>query len=250
MRILLVATTACLLAGCTSMETVRFQPTKQQQAMVRDGNPALVSRQPNSVVLVRPARREFASSGRPVFIVGINNLGRTPVDFLMSNVGASQTENGQEFALHVYTYEQLAQEERNRQIAAAVLTGLAVGANAYSASRAGYYNANSTVVTPRGGVYQVNTVGYSPTAAAIAQTNAAAQNEAMIASTIEQGQQNMAQLESAILKDNTLMPGEWYGGQLQLQPPQSPKAGPKVYSIVIQLGPDRHLITIEQAATR
>jgi hypothetical protein len=93
-------------------------------------------------------------------------------------------------------------------------------------------------------------VGYSPTAAAIAQTNAAAQNEAMIASTIEAGQQNMAALENSILKDNTLMPGEWYGGQLQLQAPQRSKAGPKVYSIVIQLGADRHEITIEQAAVR
>jgi hypothetical protein len=50
----------------------------------------------------------------------------------MSNVEARQTENGQEFALQVYNYEQLAQEERNRQIAVAVLTGVAAGANAYS----------------------------------------------------------------------------------------------------------------------
>jgi hypothetical protein len=46
------------------------------------------------------------------------------------------------------------------------------------------------------------------TAAAIAQGNAAAQNEAMFAATIERGQQNMAQLEQAVIKDNTLLPGE------------------------------------------
>jgi len=46
----------------------------------------------------------------------------------------------------------------------------------------------------------------------IAQNDAAVQNEAMIAATVETGQRNMAALEQAVIKDNTLMPGEWYGG--------------------------------------
>ena len=60
---------------------------------------------------------------------------------------------------------------------------------------------------------------YSPTASAIAQNNAAYQNEAMISATVETGQRNMAVLEQSVIKDNTLMPGEWYGGQLHLAPP-------------------------------
>ena len=40
----------------------------------------------------------------------------------------------------------------------------------------------------------------------------------MIGATIETGQRNMAVLERAVIKDNTLLPGEWYGGQLHLQP--------------------------------
>ena len=43
----------------------------------------------------------------------------------------------------------------------------------------------------------------------IAQNNAAVQNEAMFAATIEKGQRNMAALEQTVIKDNTLMPGEW-----------------------------------------
>ena len=112
----------------------------------------------------------------------------------------------------------MATEERNRQVARAIIGGLAAGANAYSASRAGNYNNTSTVTTPRGSTYQVHTTGYSPTANAIAQSNAAAQNEAMISGIVEQGQQNMASLEQGVIKDNTLLPGEWYGGQLHLQP--------------------------------
>ncbi|WP_407179547.1 hypothetical protein [Bradyrhizobium sp. STM 3562] len=40
----------------------------------------------------------------------------------------------------------------------------------------------------------------------------------MIAATVETGQRNMAVLEQSVIKDNTLMPGEWYGGQLHLAP--------------------------------
>jgi hypothetical protein len=155
--------------------------------------------------------------------------------------------NGQVAALKVIPYEELVQEEHTRQVAAALLTGVAAGANAYSASRAGYYNSTSTVTGPRG-TYFVQTSGYSPTANAIAQENAAAQNEAMISATIERGQQNLATLERTEIKDDTIMPGEWYGGQLHLQPlvPAENKA-PRTYSIALLVGPDRHVIDIVQA---
>jgi hypothetical protein len=58
--------------------------------------------------------------------------------------------SGEAVPLKVITYEQLVEEEHTRQVFAAVATGLAAGANAYSASRAGYYNSNSTVYTPHG----------------------------------------------------------------------------------------------------
>ena len=85
------------------------------------------------------------------------------------------------------------------------------------ASRAGY--GSYTTPSGRTGTF------YSPTAAAIAQGNAAAQNDAMFAATIERGQQNMAQLEQAVIKDNTLMPGEWYGGQLHIFAADEPSVG-------------------------
>lgn len=114
------------------------------------------------------------------------------------------------------------------------------GTNSYNASRAGY----GTYTTPSGrsGTF------YSPTATAIAQNTAAAQNDAMISATIEQGQANMAALEQTVIKDNTLMPGEWYGGQLHLSPPTNPPSGnSKNYTIVIHVGGDRHVIDVSQA---
>ncbi len=215
---------------------------------MRDGQAALVSRARNSLVLIRPAARQFASRARPVFVVGIYNLSNVPQDFRVASIDAIQTINGQQMALAVIPYELLVTEERNRQVASAIMVGLAAGANAAAASQAGYYHSNSTVVTP-GGVYNVHTTGFSPAASAIAQANASAQNDAMISATIERGQQNLAALEQTVMKDDTLLPGEWYGGTLHLQPPASDTSGGgKAYTLTIPVGTDRHQISIVQEA--
>lgn len=241
MRILGMAVLCTALAGCVTTETVQFRASNpNQQALMRDGQPALVSKQKTSLVLIRPASRQLQAGGRPVFVANINNLSKAPVEFRMSQIEVNQIVGENEFAMTVVTYEMLAQEEKNRQVAAAILTGLAAGANAYGASRAGY----GSYTTPGG---RTGTF-YSPTAAAIAQNNAAVQNEAMIANTIENGQRNMAQLEQTAIKDNTLLPGEWYGGALHLSPPTNPPSGiQKNYKIIITVGADRHVIDVAQA---
>ncbi|MBN8982416.1 MAG: hypothetical protein J0I29_14240 [Rhizobiales bacterium] len=243
MRRVGVAALCAALGGCVSTETVQFRAANsQQQALIRDGQAALVSRQKFSLVLVRPGSRQLQSGGRPIFVVNMNNLGRTPVDFRVGEVVVNQVVGENEFPMTVVTYDMLVREEKSRQVAAAIVTGLAAGANAYNASRVGY----GTYTTPSGrsGTF------YSPTANVIAQGNAAAQNDAMIAGTIEQGQRNMAQLEQTVIKDNTLMPGEWYGGALYLSPPTTPPSGnQKNYTIVISVGADRHVIQISQAPT-
>ena len=157
--------------------------------------------------------RYRSSSGPPVLsrweaslFLAIYNRGRTSQEFRAANVTVTQSVNGNDAQLQVITYEQLVSEEKTRQMLAAIGLGLAAAGNAMAASQAGHYNANSTVFTPRG-AYQVHTTGYSPTAAAIAQSNANGQNAEMISATIERGQANMASLERAVIKDNTLMPG-------------------------------------------
>ena len=240
MRKFIAVALCATLGGCVTAETVSFKASNpQQQAMMRDGQPALVSRQKNSIVLVRPAARQLQANGRPVFIVGINNIGRQPVEFRVSQVEAAQHVGASDYEMQIVTYEMLVQEEKNRQVAAAILTGVAAAGNAYSASRAGY----GSYTTPNG---RTGTF-YSPTANAIAVNNASYQNEAMIATTIESGQRNMAVLEQSVIKDNTLMPGEWYGGQLHLAPPTDQGGGPKNYTIVITVGTERHVIDVSQA---
>jgi hypothetical protein len=114
-----------------------------------------------------------------------------------------------------------------------------------SAANAGHYNTSATVYGPNG-ISTVNVSGYDPAAAAIAQQNAAVQNEAMIASAVETGQRNLAILERSVIKDNTLFPGEWYGGQLQFESPEG--SGPKAYVITVQVGADVHQINVLQSA--
>ena len=240
MRNMGIVALCAALGGCVSTgETVSFKASNpQQQAMVRDGQPALVSRQKSPLVLVRPSARQLQANGRPVFVVGINNFGKQPVDFQVAQVEATQHVGASDYAMQIVTFEMLAQEEKNRQVAAAILTGVAGAANAYSASRAGY----GTYTTPNG---RTGTF-YSPTAAAIAQGNAAAQNEAIFAATVETGQRNMAVLEQSVIKDNNLMPGEWYGGQLHLAPPTDQAGGQKTYTIIITVGSDRHVVDVSQ----
>jgi hypothetical protein len=240
MRNLGIVALCATLGGCVSTgEVLSFRPSNpNQQSMMRDGRPALVSRQKTSIVLVSPAARQQQTYGRPVFVVGINNIGRQPVDFRMAQVEAIQHVGGSDFSMPIVTYEMLVQEEKNRQVVAAILTGVAAGANAAAASQAG----RGTYTTPSG---RTGTF-YSPTANVIAQNNAAIQNEAMIAGTIETGQRNMAALEQGVIKDNTLMPGEWYGGQLHISPPTDQGGAQKSYTLVITVGPDRHVIDIGQ----
>lgn len=250
MRGVVICALAALVASCASTETVQFKAGAGQQALVRDGQSALVSQQKNSIVLIRPATRQFRTGGRPVFVVGIYNKTQAPLNFRVADVQVTQMINNEVAALKVITYEQLVSEERTRQTIAAIGVGLAAAGNSISASQAGRYNSSSTVFTPRG-AYQVETTGYNPTAAAIAQSNATTENAAMINATVERGQANMAALERGVIKDNTLLPGEWYGGQLHVQPLVSNSASPrKMYSITLQVGPDRHAIEIEQAEVK
>ena len=234
---------AVLLSGCFA-EVARFSAQPGQEAIVRDGVPAIISRKPGSIAMLRPAKRQFQSGARPSYVLAVFNPTNRALNFSLVNVGVNQFKDGAPTRnLHVYSYDDLMREEQTRQFFSALLVVTAAAANTYSASRQGYYNANATVYGP-GGVSTVHVTGYSPMANAIAQDRASAQNEAMIASAIEQGQQNMAVLERAVIKENTVMPGEWYGGQLIFDAPQND--GGKNFQITVQLGSDRHEFNVSQ----
>ena len=92
---------------------------------------------------------------------------------------------------------------------------------------------NGTVYTPSGPANFTSTY-YNPGAATAAQAAAGAENDAMITNTIETGRRNLAMLERTVLKDNTIIPGEWIGGQVHVSPPYS-VGQLKHYTIEIKL---------------
>src|SRR5690606_10465148 len=129
-RVLAAVAAAMAASGCVH-EVARFTPQAGQEAIYRDGNPAIVSRKPGSIVMIQPASRQFQVGQRPVYVVGIYNLGAAPLNFAMRGVAAQQLKGAEvDRELKVYTYGQLVAEEKAKQFIGAVLVGLAAGANA------------------------------------------------------------------------------------------------------------------------
>ena len=238
------------LGGCVT-DRVRFQAGAGQTVMLRDGVPAVSSTKKETIALLRRAGREIPQGSRVGYVLAVNNRTGRPIDLTVSGIRAVQTFEGKPSqGIAVLTFEQLQREEKNRQIAAAIIVGLAAVANAAAAANSGYYNNRTTISTPRG-TYIANTTGYSPGLAAIASANAANQNAQMIDATIAQGQANMATLEREYLKDHTLLPGEWHGGLIGIEPPISDGSStPKTYEIQVTVGGDTHVFNMIQEPTK
>jgi hypothetical protein len=222
---------ATAVAGCVPGEKLSFSAGPQQQTMVRDGKGGILSRKKNSIVVLSSASRDLARGARPVFVVGVQNTSKAPRDFRVSEVSVAQEDlGGVTRQLKVVPYEQLVSEERTRQVVGALLVGVVAAGNSAAAHNNSYY---------RGG-------GYSPIAGAINSARAEAQNSAMIEGVAASSEINMAALEKNVLKDNTVMPTEWVGGQLHIEAPNEGATGVKRYSITIPVGDDRHEIVVTQ----
>lgn len=218
-RIAAALTGAAIISGCVTAGTdiVRFQTKSPQQFVaIRDGESIITSRGRFSNVTLRPAMHQVGN--RPVFIVGIENTSQRPLDFLVSNVKATQKIESGEKSLKVYSYDELVQEEKNSQIARGILVAALSGVNSGLAGNNAY-----------------------------AQDRAEAQNAAWASQAAAAGQQNLAALEQLAIKDDTVMPGETYGGKLSIEGPAGSDANTtKLYTLVLMVGPDRHEIQVSQ----
>ncbi len=246
-----VAVGCIFVSGCVTTEQVSFKANPGQMALQREGRPAISSVGKNSLFLLSRIRRDLPQGQRVGYVLAMQNRSTTPLDFSVQGIEAIQTfPDRPSQPIEVLTIAKLQREEQTRQVVSAILVGVAAGANSASASRAGYYRSTSTLYTPRGS-YTMQTTGYSPVAAAIAQGNAAAQNAAMIDAAVAQGQANMARLENEYIKDHTLLPGEWYGGVVGIEPPSYNEAGEtKTYSLTIRIGGDAHRFDIVQSPVK
>ena len=250
----LVFGSLCLaLAGCNTVQQYSFEPTSGQMVINRDGLQGIVSKKARSVVVVSNARRGPAVGYRRV-VVGIENLSNAPLNFNLSDVEIFETKDGQPTRpMTVVTYERLVNEEKTRQVIGALLLGAAAGANAYSASQAGYGTAYGTVNTTTYGRYgtynstsNVAVNYYDPGVNYMAQANAAAQNATMMQNARASAEQNLSALENGVIKSHTLMPREWYGGQLFFEVPTAmgEQADLRNFLIRIRVGGDVHQFSV------
>lgn len=210
---------ALALGGCVTAETVRLTPQgENQQLVLRDGHQYVFSRTKNSVVGIRPATRQIQANARPIYILNIQNTSKQPMNFFVTNVTVEQIVGNDRVALQVLTHAELETEEKNRQAARMVLAAVAAGANTYSTANRGYW----------------------------ARAHAQAQNEDLMTNVAITGQQNIAALEALVIKDHTVMPGEHYGGQIHISPPEI-QSGAKNYLITVTVGNESHQFRVTQA---
>jgi len=250
MRPLLAAITAAIFLGGCSSHTIQLTPASDQQAIYRDGLPALVS-QKKHVVMIRPNVRQVKGNSRPSFTVAVLNADRQPHTLFEKAISAYQFDQGKSVPLRVYSHAELVQEEQTRQTIAAVGVALSAAGRTMSASNAGYVKSTGSINTygAYGSTHSTyRSTTYDPLRAQLAQNAANAQTQYDIARMKAQGENNLRLLQGTILKDNPVLPGEWYGGTVVLDPP-SGSDNVKSYELSIQFGGEQHTFSVSHLAS-
>lgn len=235
------------LAGCVTGEKVKFIPSHGQMAITRNGIPAVSSVKKQSIALLSQKNREIRQGARVPFVIAFQNRTNMPLNFIPERMSILQIlPDKTSQKIEIISFEKMQQEERTRQVVAAILVGVAAGANAAAAANAGHYNSRTIIQTPNGTLL-ARTSGYDPLASSIASLNANIQNQQMINAAVEQGQANMSVLENQYIKEHTLLPGEWYGGLFLISPLiESTTEKAKNYELTASLGNDEHRFVITQ----
>lgn len=163
--------------------------------------------------------------------------------------------------LQVYTYAQLAKEEKRRQGWAAFGAGLAAAGNNMNAQQAGNttysgtYSGNSraTAYGPYGtatatgtsyGTYSGQV--YDPGAAAQAQRQADERNQAIFERQRQNAAQGQATLEGRALRANTLDPEEAAFGDVMVALPKRVRGKPSVFSVNVTVNGVTQVIRFEE----
>lgn len=242
----IISLIAILAPGCAS-HRVQLTAAPDQETIIRDGLPSLVSKKKH-IVMLRPNSTLLRGSSRPAFTLAVMNLGKKPENLFESSISASQSIDGKSHVMKVFSYAELVREEETRQAIAALGVAFSGAARAYSAANAGYVSHTGSVYSsgPYGSSYGTyHGTSYDPARAQLAQQAASAQTQFDMATVQAEGEKNLAALQNTILKDNTVMPGEWIGGTVVLDVPQS-DATTKPYTITVNFAGEQHEFSVAQ----
>lgn len=62
----------------------------------------------------------------------------------------------------------------------------------------------------------------------------------------DQAQYQLNHLQASILKDHTVMPGEWHGGVVVVEAPEKGQNGAAEYTVTLQFDGEEHAFTVSQ----
>jgi hypothetical protein len=241
------------LSACATNDRVSLVAEPNQQALTRNGVPALISKKKH-LVMLRPSGTTMRSGARPSFVVAIRNMSSAPLELRTADLRAELvTGKAKNMAMRIHSYEQLVEEAEDEQKTRLVIAALGGVANSMSAANAGYvrttgsYTGSTYGASPGSfsGSYSATT--YDPYRAQAAQRAASAETATNMEAIQAEGEHNLAVLESTILKDHTLLPGEWFGGAIVLDAPQKSEAGRAEYLVTIPLTGDEHTFRVAQS---
>jgi len=243
-----------LLSGCATYERISGVPSVEQKAIYKDGRKTLLSTKTN-VVAMAPQAEKIENGRRGNFIVAVKNQMQIDSLFSTENISAFKKDGktGKMIALKVYSYQELVEQEKTRQAWAAVGAALQGMGEAMNASNAGYSTTygtysrsaySSTGTNAYGyGTYSSTTYNYG--AAQAAQDAARARTDARMSRLQSEGEANLRQLASTTLKKQTVFPGQWYGGVVNVEMPPLEDA-PQTIELVVNIGDETHHFTFRQ----
>lgn len=211
------------LSGCTTL--VSYAPQKNgndpsQSVKYVQGVGTATVKNEQSEMFMYPAFRTQGFT-EPTFVLGYANLSSSREDFSTSNVKAFF--RGQPVPIYTYAEKvaQIQADKRGRQIALAIVGGLAAGAAARSASHQTYTsNYSGTAWNNRGGragFSGSSTVRVYDPAAGMLAGGAVAGATGVGIYQIENNAANAELAASAILQENTVEPMQMINGNIILR---------------------------------
>lgn len=198
-----------------------------------NGIAALDSHLPGSSV--RLIQHEGKIKKRGYIQLLVMNSGEAPVNVGPENVLASLADGT---AVAIIPYERLLKEEKNRQMWAAIATGLAAASNSMSAANAGY---SSGTITSNYGFATYS--GYNSGQAFAAQAIANQQNQQLfdgLAARKALGKEAL----SVNMRTSTVDPNDMFDGTITFELPKEARSS-KVdvpVTFLIKIGSDEHRI--------
>lgn len=215
MRIAVTCLTLLLMTGCATQLT-SYAPTADERAFYDQGVGAVTWETDEAVLTVYPTFRYQSPSDIPTFTLMVQNKTNHDIDFMPESIHAFLDEK----ECHVYTLEERVAEirstARNKQIALAILGGVAAASAGYAASH------QTTTYSSYGqfGRHQYWTQGtiqtYDPAAGILAGAAVGAATGVGI-HQIAKSAGYEEQAAEAIFQHSTIHPGTTIVGQVMLK---------------------------------